>query len=155
MSWGRFAESDPALAEYGAGRLASGVAYLATVRRDGAPRVHPVTPIIGHGRLFVFMEPTSRKGDDLRRDGRYALHCAVEDSSGGDGEFYLYGTATPIDDPAVRALAADASSYTPKERYVLFELAVDSAFSNLYNKTGNTFTMWKAEAARDEEADHD
>ena len=153
MSWGKFAESDPNLAEFGAARLAAGVAYLATVRKDGAPRVHPVTPIIGHGRLFVFMEPTSRKGDDLRRDGRYALHCAVADNSGGEGEFYIYGTATSIEDAATRALAAEASSHTPKDRYVLFELDVDSAFSNLYDEVGNTFTMWKAEAARDEEAE--
>ncbi|MGH2405330.1 MAG: pyridoxamine 5'-phosphate oxidase family protein, partial [bacterium] len=52
------------------------MAYLATLRGDGAPRVHPVTPIVGEGRLFLFMEPTSPKGHDLRRDGRYALHSS-------------------------------------------------------------------------------
>jgi len=148
MSWGKFAASNPELAAYGETRLLAGVAYLATVRRDGAPRVHPVTPIIGAGRLFIFMEPTSRKGDDLRRDGRYALHCAVEDNHGGDGEFYVYGTALPITDAQTRAIAAEASNHPPKERYVLFELGVDSAFSNLYTEDGNTFTMWKAEDAR-------
>jgi hypothetical protein len=39
-----------------------------------------VTPILGENRLFIFMEPTSPKGHDLRRDGRYTLHCSVADS---------------------------------------------------------------------------
>jgi len=43
MTWHVFEEAAPALAAYALGRLA----YLATVRPDGGPRVHPVTPIIG------------------------------------------------------------------------------------------------------------
>ena len=77
MSWGDLQARNPELAAFGAERFSSGVAYLATVRKDNSPRVHPVTPIIGEGRLFVFMEPTSPKGHDLRRDGRYAQR-AVE-----------------------------------------------------------------------------
>jgi hypothetical protein len=49
-----------------------------------------VTPIIGE-QLFLFMEPTSPKGQDLQRDPRDTLPCAVEDSSGGEGEFYVRG----------------------------------------------------------------
>jgi hypothetical protein len=82
MSWKDFEEANPELAAFGLERFKSGVAYLATVRKDGSPRVHPVTPIVGDGYLFVFMEPTSPKGYDLRRDGRYAMHSAVSDSSG-------------------------------------------------------------------------
>ncbi len=82
--WKTFTQQAPELAAFGKARFSSGVAYLATVRADGSPRVHPVTPIIGE-QLFLFMEPTSPKGDDLRRDDRYALHCAVEDSGGGGG----------------------------------------------------------------------
>jgi general stress protein 26 len=72
------------------------VAYLATVRKDGTPRVHPMTPIIGQGHFFVFMEPTSPKGHDLRRDGRFAIHCAVSDNSGASGEFSITGHAPVI-----------------------------------------------------------
>jgi len=80
MSWKALRMGAPELAEFGEQRFAGGVAYLATVKSDGAPRVHPVTPIVAPDRLFLFMEPTSPKGHDLRRDGRYALHCAVDDS---------------------------------------------------------------------------
>jgi hypothetical protein len=107
------------------------VAYLGTLRADGSPRVHPVTPIIGE-QLFLFMEPTSPKGKDLQRDPRYTLHCAVENSGGGDGEFYITGCAALTTDPLVREQAVRASSYVPADRYILFVLSVETAFMNTY-----------------------
>ena len=67
---------------------------------DGRPRVHPVAPIVGGGRLFVFMEPTSPKVHDLRERCSYALHNGVPDTYGTGGEFSVSGVATPLDDPA-------------------------------------------------------
>ena len=55
MSWKALENGNKKLAEFGLERFSSQVAYLATVRKDGSPRVHPVTPIIGQGHLFVFM----------------------------------------------------------------------------------------------------
>src|SRR5512138_2422900 len=105
MSWRSLEDQQPELAAFGAERLNGQVAYLATVRKDGSPRVHPMTPILGQGRLFVFMEPTSPKGHDLERDGRYAIHCSVSDTSGASGEFNISGQAHLVDDPELRALA--------------------------------------------------
>jgi hypothetical protein len=129
--WTEFAQQAPELAAYGETRFRSGAAYLGTLRADGSPRVHPVTPIVGE-QLFVFMEPTSPKGKDLLRDARYTLHCSVEDSNGGDGEFYVRGTAKLIDDPLVRAQAVRASPYVPQDRYLLFMLTIQYAFMNTY-----------------------
>jgi hypothetical protein len=144
MSWRELVAGNPELAEYGAARLLdSEVAYLATVRKDGSPRVHPVTPIIGQGRLFVFMEPTSPKGHDLRRDGRYAMHCQVENSEGGKGEFFLSGRARPVHDEATRALAVEAASYEVAARYVLFELSVAQAMSNVYSGDDAVRQRWE------------
>lgn len=128
-SWKEFAQQAPEFAAFGADRFRSGVAYLGTLRADGSPRVHPVTPIVGE-QLFLFMEPTSPKGKDLQRDARYTLHCAVEDSSGGGGEFYVRGRATLINDPMIREQAIEASSYVPQERYILFVFTVEFAFMN-------------------------
>lgn len=136
MSWKRLRERDPDLAAYGEERFGTGVAYLATVGEDGAPRVHPVTPIVMPDHLMVFMEPTSPKGHDLRRGSRYALHCAVEDSGGGGGEFRVCGAGVLIEDPELRVRAVDAASYDPADRYVLFELLVDDAFSTTYDGSG-------------------
>jgi hypothetical protein len=59
MSWAEFAEAEPETAVFGAPRLHERPGYLATVRKSGAPRVHPVTPIITSDGLFLFMEPNS------------------------------------------------------------------------------------------------
>jgi hypothetical protein len=130
-SWKTFAQHASDFAEFGKARFQSEVAYLGTIRADGSPRVHPVTPIVGD-QLYLFMEPTSPKGKDLLRDTRYSLHCSVEDSSGGGGEFYVRGRATLTDDPLVREQAVRASSYTPQDRYILFILSVEFAFMNNY-----------------------
>lgn len=141
-SWKAFSEQAPELAEFGRARFKSEVAYLGTVRPDGGPRVHPVTPIVGD-ELYLFMEPASPKGQDLQRDPRYALHCSVENSNGGEGEFYVRGRATLVDDPAVRQQAADAAPYTPAERYILFVLSVEFAFMNIYEENGSRTQRWR------------
>jgi hypothetical protein len=56
MSWHRFAAADPEFAAFGKERLHDKVAYLATIRADGAPRLHPVRPIVGDNRLFIFID---------------------------------------------------------------------------------------------------
>lgn len=130
-TWREFTQQAAEMAAFGESRFRSGVAYLGTLRADGSPRVHPVTPIIGE-QLFLFMEPTSPKGKDLQRDPRYTLHCSVEDSSGGGGEFYVRGRATLIDDPLIREQAVRASSYVPQDHYILFLFTVEFAFMNTY-----------------------
>ena len=145
MSWRDLEQNTPELAAFGESRLHGQVAYLATVRKDGSPRVHPVTPIIGQGHLFVFMEPTSPKGHDLRRDGRYALHCAVGDTGGTGGEFTVSGQAQFIENPDLRALAVQLAPYAPADRYVLFELSIDSALSTVYEGEGITRQRWQRE----------
>jgi len=145
MSWKDLENAQPELAAFGVERFRRfDVAYLATIRTDGSPRVHPVTPIIGQGRLFLFMEPTSPKGYDLRRDGRYALHCSVSNSSGESGEFFISGHATLIDDPATRRLAAESATYTPADRYILYELDVERASSTIYTDGQPVRQHWKA-----------
>lgn len=134
-SWLAFEREAPELAELGRRRLEGRVAYLGTLRADGGPRVHPVVPIIGE-ELFLFMEPTSPKGKDLARDGRYALHCGVEDSNGGEGEFAVRGRARLTEDAALREQAVRACPYTPREDYILFVLSVEYAFWNHYDAEG-------------------
>ena len=144
MSWEKLVNEMPSLAQIGQARLNDQVSYLATTRANGAPRVHPVTPIVGEGKLFVFMEPTSPKGKDLVRDGRYALHCGVEDNNGGEGEFYVWGNGRLVTDPAIRQIAITASIYSPADRYILFELDVTRARSTIYDENGPSHQSWPA-----------
>jgi hypothetical protein len=57
------------------GEPAFAVAYLATTRRDGSPRLHPFCPILAAGRLCAAIPRRSPKGDDLRRDPRCVIHA--------------------------------------------------------------------------------
>lgn len=132
ISWGEFAEQEPELARFGADRLTAAPAYLATVRRSGTPRVHPVTPIVTTTGLFVFMEPDSPKGRDLREREWFALHNGVPDNEGSGGEFHVTGSGLLVDDPDVRSRVAESASYAPADRYVLFELQLIAARCNGY-----------------------
>lgn len=91
-----------------------------------------MTPIIGPPGLFVFMEPTSLKGRDLRERRWFALHSAVPDDAGTGGEFSITGRGFEVDDPDLWSDVADAASYTPADRYILFELQLSDARCNGY-----------------------
>ena len=107
VSWGEFAIAAPDMAELGLRQLRKfGLAYLGTVRADGWPRVNPVCPFIGSGRLFVATAPDSPKRLDLVRDGRYVLHFLPGKE---DEELSIRGRAQRVTDAATRALAVDAA----------------------------------------------
>ncbi len=89
-------------------------------------------------------EPTSPKGKDLQREPRYTLHCAVEDSSGGKGEFYVRVPAQLVQDSGVRAQVVEAASYDPADRYILFMLSVEFAFMNIYENGVPNTDRWRA-----------
>lgn len=143
-SWGEFESAAVAMAAFGKDRIDGKVAYLATVRRDGSPKTHPVTPIVGEGHCFLFVEPTSRKVHDLKNNGLYCLHCSMSDSSGSSGEFQISGVARLIDDAAVRMQAEKACSFRPAERYLLFELTIEEVVSTFYKGGRLDRNVWKA-----------
>ena len=132
--WRDFAHNSPELAAIGAEQFPRHLmAWLATNRPGGFPRVHPVTALIAdNGKLYVFMEPTSPKGHDLKRDGRYALHSHVPDILGDwYGALLVTGLAKLVENPEDRAAATravtDAQFPPPPDRYILFELGVSEA----------------------------
>jgi hypothetical protein len=131
-TWGHVVTVAPDLAAFVAERLRAAPSYLATVRASGAPRVHPVTPIFTVDGLYVFMEPTSPKGVDLRDRGWFALHNGVPDNAGTGGEVSVMGIGQPVDDADVRAAVAAAASYDPADQYVLFELRPTEVRCNGY-----------------------
>lgn len=76
--WSDFAAEKAGMAEAGHALIYQfrvGLGYLATVRKDGGPRLHPVCPVIAHDGLYVFIGNHSPKVHDLLRDGRFALHA--------------------------------------------------------------------------------
>ena len=78
---------------------------LATLRRDGSPRISGVEVTFVDGELWLGMMPGSRKATDLRRDPRLALHSASvdppeEDPAAWAGDAKVAGRAVEVDDPA-------------------------------------------------------
>jgi hypothetical protein len=131
-TWGNFAAAEPELAAFVVERLHGLPSYLATVRANRTPRVHPVTPICTDDGLYLFMEPTSPKGGDLRERGWFALHNSVPDNSGTGGEAAVSGTGHLVADDVLWAKVAAAASYDPESRYVLFELRPTEVRCNGY-----------------------
>ena len=70
---------------------------IATVRADGSPRISGIEAVFADGELTFGSMPNARKGADLRRDPRFALHSAtvdpVEGSEGWPGEAKISGRA--------------------------------------------------------------
>jgi hypothetical protein len=127
VTWKEFAAGEPNLAEIGCSLLFQhqvGLAFLASVRKDGAPRLHPVCPVLSNNRLFVLVAPASPKRYDLQRDGRHALQSFPQPKPGGD-EFYVEGTAALVDDPAARAAVLRDAKHMADAAEITFELCID------------------------------
>ena len=119
--------------------------YLATVRKDGGPRVHPVCPVIANDGLYVFIGNHSPKVHDLRRDGRYALHSVPIPEV--DDEFYVSGTVARVDDADVRRVvyAAYTETGATTSDDTLFELLLERALHAKYGPPPSwppEYTRW-------------
>jgi hypothetical protein len=146
-TWHQFEASQPEMAQAG-WRLLShpgfGFGYLATVRRDGGPRIHPINPVLAAGHLVAFIVP-SPKLADLRRDGRYALHSSGAENV--DDEFYLAGTTRLVGDAALRTASLAACHFAPGEDHVLVEFGIDTALWAHYSSPASwppAYRKWSA-----------
>jgi len=71
---------------------------IATLRADGSPRISGIEVAFEDGELVFGSMPNARKGADLRRDPRFALHSATVDPVEGSeaqwpGEAKISGQA--------------------------------------------------------------
>lgn len=148
VSWADFKRSRPDLAGRGAElikRHGVGLGFIATVRPDGGPRVHPCCPAITDTGLYVFVVDRSPKYRDLLRDPRYALHAFPADQ---DEEFYVAGAAARIDDASVWEAVVATHHYRPREDERLFELRIDRALHTTWTNwaqpdTKPNYTRWR------------
>lgn len=138
VSWGEFGRIEPEMAAEGAALLEQhNLAYLATVRRDGAPRVHPVAPFVLDGRLFVSTLRSSPKAGDQVRDGRYALHMLPGKD---DDEFLIRGRARLVTDDATRALVSRDGPHWARPEDCLFEYDIELAATTWWENVGQPGT---------------
>jgi hypothetical protein len=124
-----------------------GLGFLSTLRSDGAPRLHPVCPVVAAGGLYVFVGKQTPKLGDLQRDGRYALHtfpCVDVDD-----EFVVSGVARDAEGDGVReaVYAAYVATGATTSNDTLFELLIDRALHARYGPRPSfppDYARWRA-----------
>ena len=96
--WSEVVLASPELARVVQARFeAHGLGLLATLRRDGSPRISGIEPLFAMHELWLGMMPESRKALDLLRDGRFALHSATIDKQVTDGDARIAGVAVAME----------------------------------------------------------
>ena len=113
-------------------------AVLGTIRRDGSPRLSGADPYFHDGQLRLWSMPRARKGQDLRRDPRVALHSIPWDSRRrrdgaadvGAADAKVSGTAVLATEPgdltAFRAWLKSERGFEPPEDWDLFTIDIDA-----------------------------
>lgn len=102
VAWSAVANAEPEFAErvqklFDAGRHKT----IATLRADGSPRISGIESEFADGELRFGSMPGARKGADLRRDPRFALHGPTFHPIDGreaewPGEAKISGLAIPL-----------------------------------------------------------
>ena len=156
ITWTDFQRQQPALADAGREQFyhfGIGLAFLATVRSDGAPRVHPVCPVISDTGLHLLIV-AGPKRQDLCRDGRYALHSEACPPPRQNDGFAVAGRAIQVTDAALQQVVRgrvlterDGKVWPSFEEDAIFELAMDRALLTLTQADGQFPagpTIWQA-----------
>jgi len=102
-SWGEFEMAEPDFANRVRKLMASRKHLtMATLRRDGSPRISGTEVEFIDGQLRIGSMPRAVKAMDLRRDARVAIHGPTSDPpakspAGWKGEAKIAGTAKEVD----------------------------------------------------------
>jgi hypothetical protein len=155
VSWLSFSEQEPDMAAQGKSLLYQhgvGLAFLATVRPDGRPRLHPMCPLLAEDGLFAFIVP-SPKQRDLKRSGAYALHSFPRPTN--EDAFYVSGQAALVSDTErrealARQFVAEREAFgaeAPSPDDALFDFGIETCL--LTRTTGHgdpapNHTIWHA-----------
>ncbi|NJP91659.1 pyridoxamine 5-phosphate oxidase [Nonomuraea sp. FMUSA5-5] len=128
-SWQEFESQAPELAK-AARRLMDTYTHkvLATLRKDGSPRVSGIETKLHDGELWTGSMPGAVKAADLRRDPRMAIHVTSRDPDRGDpssweGDLKLSGRAVETADERERAAYGVSGSDSHLFRVELTEVA--------------------------------
>jgi hypothetical protein len=125
--WLQFEQEAPELAASVRARLDAHVhKTLATLRRDGSPRISGTECQFVDGELWIGSMWQALKARDLQRDPRFALHSGSDDPPEWPGDAKLSGVVEEITDPEVvqRINGAAASGPSHLFRLDLHEASV-------------------------------
>lgn len=96
-SWSEFEAAAPELAARVRRRLeAHRHKTIATLRRDGSPRISGTESAIEDGELWIGSMANALKARDLQRDPRYALHSGSDEPDDWDGDAKVAGSVEEL-----------------------------------------------------------
>jgi hypothetical protein len=123
-TWEQFSSEAPDLAKAVRARFeATKHHVIATLRRDGSPRVSGTEVDFFGPELIIGSMWQAVKAKDLQRDGRFALHSNPGDGSMEGGDAKISGRATEVTDPGeLRGFVDDRH---PPEPFHLFRLSIE------------------------------
>jgi hypothetical protein len=104
-TWGDFSDAEPDFARRVRELFTAHKHHtMATLRRDGSPRISGTEVDFDAGGLFLGMMAGARRVVDLRRDPRLALHSHTvdapeDDPASWDGDAKIAGTGRELDPP--------------------------------------------------------
>jgi hypothetical protein len=133
-TWRELTDLAPGLAKSVQDRFeATGLGFVATLRRDGSPRISGVEPLFALDELWLGMMDGSRKAHDLLRDPRLAVHSASADKEVTDGDAKVSGRAIDVGaEPELRRRYleqfAETNGYAPDDQqFHLFRVDITGA----------------------------
>jgi hypothetical protein len=155
-TWTDLAQQQPQLADAGRALLYQhgvGLAFMATIRPDTRPRLHPMCPLFNDDGLFAFIIP-SPKQRDLLRAGWYAMHSFP--CPDNEDAFYVTGKAQLVENGGVRDILGrqfveERSQFavpSPATEDALFRFDVDSCLLTTTTGHGDPapkHTIWHEE----------
>lgn len=122
--------------------------YLATLRRDGSPRISGIEMSFVGGEPWLTGMPGSVKFTDLRRDPRFALHSNSPEPDEFSADAKLSGRAVPVTDPDERRRFAEAAGLPPDQGgFELFRVDLEQVVLVALDdaKTALILSSWRPE----------
>jgi hypothetical protein len=123
---------------------------MATLRRDGSPRVSGTEVVFRSGEVWIGSMPGARKAQDLQRDPRIAIHSPTVDEELTLGDAKLSGTAVEVTEPAVieawlAAGAEEGAQAPPPGEFHLFRIDVTEVARTWVEGDELVVASWGAE----------
>jgi hypothetical protein len=149
-TYAQFEAAAPTIAEPIRQRLEeAGLTFLATIRRDGSPRISPVEVEFIDGRLYYGSMPEARKVHDIARDPRCSLITPIVDKKDMRGEGKLFAEARLVTDLAeaerVLRTSAEGNEMDPEALLgsPVYEVVVHGASWQYVENDAWTTRSWK------------
>ncbi|MFE7355463.1 pyridoxamine 5'-phosphate oxidase family protein [Streptomyces sp. NPDC057543] len=142
-SWKEFQSAQPAFADTVRARFGQYKhQVLATLRKDGSPRVTGLEVYVLFGELWLGMMPNSRKALDLMRDPRFAMQANPgPDAEMADGDVRVSGRAVEETDPGI--LARFTEEVKPPEPFHLFRAELQEVVRTTLDSDELVVQVWR------------